>query len=1052
MVKRKIDDRDDGQGDRPSRIKRVHGRKGWWVYGFVLLLLLISMAHAQLKNTIMGTIQESLNTLSSAQRKQNQIQQKQQQQKDLNMGNQQRPDDLGLGCSMLPTTPPHRIPLCQPRPPSPEAPLKALILENLHRSQIFQSNAQLYKNQLQSGASLHTPQGIKCLEERNENLNASFTQIEQDLENLLRVSKEQDQALFGQIGGEVNKMKDLNSLLEGRGSGGAGQMDKKAINYTSLFQNSACRQVITNGQVRKTGQGSGLRGIRDTVLNATQDKAKEIQSLDFQGLVQERLNTINSRFARSGLEGIQNYNQATSGRDAFGSLKNAYNDFYKDFNQKMKSVQRDLKRYLPGLGAGKVPSLDKNFARHLNQIQKLGRSDHGGSWKDRFMNSCMSGKIPGGAVQGGFDLLINRLRRRGFSGKDEQLKYYKSFFRSLRDSQNSMTSKRAALVKFHQEQMSRSRYGVTILAPEGGELDVLEYFDQDMINCNRQFSTLRVFQDGPTGTALTYKEARTRALKSIAKGKQDFINFPQEMEKAVKGKALRCEGITYNPTPTKNGGCSTQGEGALNRQSATFCQAHAQTCAQAVNSCFGKLDREIKMREGERKQMANRINHMMNTYRQTLNARLKSTLNQVKQFHIQLKKTYPFLSPLELKESELFIPILTPQWNEALKEAIVDGGNPVDIQKSFEKLLKTNIQQSLNRQRNSIKSKIAKEIQDKKKAYREAQKNWESLVQQCHQVVDGYKKQMQEQEKKYQEDIVARNVICSITEQLDTTSCSVESLTQLDEAFTQLSQTLARTPDRLYGISEFKADCAGLNSSLTQREERESQEIKPAAISQMCDIGEEIEGKVKKAAEEKEEYQVPKFRGIPEDHYSRFGLDPDQLSRLTGVTPKDIRDYVKNSKGKQETLNKLRRVSNPSVNQQISSLSALSNKKFIEECNQVRQGFSRRLYNSLRENRSTRRSVTRADYSDSQIETYVELEDEALEGAVRNSSTYAIETLIRTQRSYQNRPMAFGLGEQTIPLCRGLKDRRNPDPPREEDHFVNDIINTVISNGASEEQ
>ena len=846
MVKRKIDDGDDAQGDRASRIKRVHGRKGWWVYGFVLLLLLISMAHAQLKNTIMGTIQESLNALSSAQRKQNQIQ----QQQALNMGHQQRPDDLGLGCSMLPTTPPHQVPRCRPRPPSPEAPLRALILENLHRSQIFQSNAQLYKNQLQSGASLHTPQGIKCLEERNENLNASFTQIEQDLENLLRVSKEQDQALFGQIGGEVNKMKDLNSLLEGRGSGGAGQMDKKAINYTSLFQNSACRQVITNGQVRKTGQGSGLRGIRDTVLNATQDKAKEIQSLDFEGLVQERLNTINSRFARSGLEGIQNYNQATSGRDAFGSLKNAYNDFYRDFNQKMKSVQRDLERYLPGLGAGKVPSLDKNFARHLNQIQKLGRSDHGGSWKDRFMNGCMSGKIPGAAVQGGFDLLINRLRRRGFSGKDEQLKYYKSFFRSLRDSQNSMTSKRAALVKFHQEQMSRSRYGVTILAPEGGELDVLEYFDQDMINCNRQFSTLRVFQDGPTGTALTYKEAKTRALKSIAKGKQDFINFPQEMEKAVKAKALRCEGITYNPTPTRNGGCSTQGEGALNRQSATFCQAHAQTCARAVNSCFGKLDREIKMREGERKQMANRINHMMNTYRQTLNTRLKSTLNQVKQFHIQLKKTYPFLSPLELKESELFIPILTPQWNEALKEAIVDGGNPVDIQKRFEKLLKTNIQKSLNRQRNSIKSKIAKEIQDKKKAYGEAQKNWESLVQQCHQVVDGYKKQMQEQGKKYQEDIVARNVICSITEQLDTTSCGVESLTQLDEAFTQLSQTLARTPDRLYGISEFKAKCAGLNSSLTQIKEREPQEIKPAAISQICDIGEEIEAEVKRAAAE----------------------------------------------------------------------------------------------------------------------------------------------------------------------------------------------------------
>ena len=1033
-----------------DKVKWVYGRKWWWGCSFSLLFFLISVAYAQFTNTIMGTIQQSFNTFGSSQRRQDQIY----QQQAMSVGHHQSPDDLGLQCLMLPVVLPDRIPLCQPRPPSPQTPSRALMLEALHWSQLFQNNAQLYKNQLLKSASpLQSPQGIKCLEERNESLNASFAEMEQNLQSLLNGSKVSDQALFNEIKGQVNKIKDLNVLLEGGEAPGPGQMDKRAVNYTSLFQDSACRQVVGSEQVRKTGQQSGLRGIRDTVLSGIQEQAKEIRSIDFEGFVQERMNTINSKFARFGLEGIQNYDQATSGRDGFASLKDTYNDFYGDFNQKMKNVQRDLERYLPSLGAGKVPSLDKNFVRDLNQIRRLGSSDHEGSWKDRFMNICMSGQIPGASVRGGFDFLIDRLRRRGFSDEDEQLRYYKSFLSSLRDSQNSMAYKRAVLVKFHKEQSSRSQYGVTVLAPEGGELDVLEYFDQDMVNCDHQFSSLRVFQDAQTGTGLTYKEASTRALAVIAQGKEGFIRFPQEMENAVKAKVLRCEGITYNPTPTTNGGCSIQGDGALNRQSVTFCQVHAQNCAQAVNSCFSKLEREVTMREGERKRTANRVNDMINLYRGTLNIRLKSLVNQVKNFHTQLKTTYPFLAPLNLEEANLFIPVLTPEWNEQLREAIIDGGNPAEVQKRFQELVEVNIQKALNRQRSEIKSKIAKEIEEKKKGYRESQKSWESLVQQCRQTAEGYGKQMEEQEKKYQEDIVARNVVCSVTGQFNATSCSEESLTQLDEAFTQLSQTLAQTPGQLYGISEFKARCAGLNSLLDQQEERESEGLKPAMVSEICNIGEDIQRGVEEAAKKPEEeaYKVEEFKGIDRSHYSRFGLDIGRLSRLTGVSRGDIEAYLENPQEERQTFAKLTQVANPFIHQQLSPLLALSSGEFIKQCNKIRRDFSRRLYNSLKENRSTQR-LSLDENSVSRVERYVELEDEALQGSVENNAIYAIEDLIKSQRAYQNRVRSFGFGEQTIPLCGGLRGRRNLDSFREEDRGELDVINSVIGEEESEKE
>ena len=790
-----------------------------WIQMLGLQLLFVPAARADLAGTVMGAFQQGLGLFQSSQ----QQKVKQQQAMAMSMGSQQRPDDLGLGCSMLPPMGSlNQIPPCQLHPPSSAKPLPHLRSEALGKLNLFKSNAQLYKSQLQAGGDMRSSQGLKCLAEKSENLNAHFLQAERDLESLLAGFKNQDQDFLNRVKAEMNRIKDINALLEGRGASGSGQMDKKAIDYNSLFQDPACKQAISDHQVRKTGENSGLRGIRDQALGGMQDAAQEIQSINFKQLVQRRIKDIKADFKRSGLEGVRSYvATSSSGADSFGSLNQAYNKFYKDFNQEMQNVKSDLGKYRRQLGiSGEVPAFDKNFVRELK------------NWENKFMNNCMSGKIPGGIAPGGINYMIGRLQRRGFNNQDQLLKSYQTFLRSLQYSQVSMDQKRASLIKFHQEKSGRSRYPVTALSREGGEIDLLEYFDRDMGNCHNHFNTLRANHGRGTGTS--YKQV-------AAKAKQLYNRFTRDMERAVKARALRCEGITYNPRPTASGGCSNQRGGVLNRESKSFCKVHAQNCAGAVNSCFSKLNGEIKKREFERKQVADQVSRMMNGHRGILNGRLRAVVNKAKQFHVFLKKKYPFLRPLSLKENDLFIPVLTPEWNEQLKEAIVDGGNPARIQKSFERLISSNIKPALRKQRKELKEKIAAAIQEKKSAYRDAQKGWEKLAQQCDQVAKGYHKQMGEQNQKHQKDIAARNVICSITSQANATTCAEESLHKLDEAFTQLNQTMAPDPSLFSSVSDFKRECTGVQFIQEQAEENASQEIKDADIASVCGIGEELE-------------------------------------------------------------------------------------------------------------------------------------------------------------------------------------------------------------------
>ena len=244
--------------------------KLFWIGNLVLQLVLSPSVQGQrLGNDILGGTQSTIQLLESTQQMRRQIQYG--QMYDMSSPKYRAPDDLELGCAMPPLDIPPQIPSCQ------QAPEMAGFL-----SMIFARNAQHYLDQEQPGQSMHTPIGIKCLEEKAQILNSRFADFEQILAADLDRIKNQAGPWFSQIQDDINSIKDINALLHG---GNSGRVEKEAIDFVAFFQNADCRKTIAGGDANREGQKGGLRGIRDQFLNTKQTRAREVQGINFEKAV-----------------------------------------------------------------------------------------------------------------------------------------------------------------------------------------------------------------------------------------------------------------------------------------------------------------------------------------------------------------------------------------------------------------------------------------------------------------------------------------------------------------------------------------------------------------------------------------------------------------------------------------------------------------------------------------------------------------------------------------------------------------------------------------------
>ena len=269
----------------------------------------------------------------------------------------------------------------------------------------------------------------------------------------------------------------------------------------------------------------------------------------------------------------------------------------------------------------------------------------------------------------------------------------------------SAAKKRASLYRFH-AQYAKDSYPVTL---RGTSMTITKFFDSNYKGCQEHFRTQKVASDPKTGEPVSYAQLQNRALQSIAKAESAYRNFNQKMAHAIRRKFLECKDIDYTADPEAKR-CSANG--LLNPQNPSFCAGRARTCANDVSACFFNLKGEIKNQEARKDFHTSQLNQKLASYRKGIKTQLKTITKQVKQFNASLRQRFPFLPPLALEEGNLFVKSGVAQYTEELRAAIIEGGNPEEVQEKFEQLIRENIITALAKQRTALQSKIDASIDE----------------------------------------------------------------------------------------------------------------------------------------------------------------------------------------------------------------------------------------------------------------------------------------------------------------------------------------------------
>ena len=933
-----------------------------WINGIVLSAVLVPAARSAPGDAIATGLNTLARELSNHQGQQAQLAQGQ----SLNMGKFYRPDEMNLGCSMLADQLPTNIPNCHFSPPGQGQSLASMHQTTLFYHGLFQGNAQLYGAELSQGGSINTPVGLKCLREKKGEFAARFASSIERLETLLATYHKVSEDFAQSAKVEVDKIKGINVLLEGAQAGDSGQLDNKSINYADFFPGKGCRQALAASEVHRVGPTSGLRGIRDSILSARNDRALEVQGIDFNGIVQREIRAIGGNFDRSGFEGVTDYASARSGAGGqkFPGIEGIYQQFYRTEQAEVGRALNDLQVYLGGLGVSGVPALDNGpeLERSLHRLQALGSSKSGRNWKDQAVNRCLATKI---------DTLLGRLQRRGFRGQSELLQSYRDFLTTLSNSQASVANKGAALEQFHQEKQGRSGYEVSVIADRGGEIGILNSFSQQVEQCEIEFSRSRTVQ-GPRGEAMTPAQAMSRSLSAIEKIQNKINKFKPAMAEAIEGRVLRCEGITYNAQSSVGDGCSGD-SGVLNRASPSFCAVHSLQCANAVSACLHQLDNRIKSLTDRRQFYANRVNDMMQEHRGFLNTHLQAMINEAKQINASLAQTYPGVGPLQLEQGRLVISSLAPGSAGSLGVGLIDEGNPRQIAQAFAGFV-DQIKQALNQQKAKFEAKIDQVIGDKEAAYGEVGQRWGELARQCQETASEYAQTMQQQNSEMQEreqelwDNLSH--ICQDTRLSDATVCEQDNLSNLDDELNKMRITLRPQDARELSdaISKFKQRCLGIAYDQEVEEEWEQPEIELNRVAGFCQIN-ELEGKLGTAVciatggsacggtgDTCASVGTVDWSCLASDSfqlasdYASYGLEAERLVQVVGagLTADKILSLINDPSSHRDVRRELRRAGadNFFVRSQLKLISALAKKDQVtNECNTIRTSFINSLKN-----------------------------------------------------------------------------------------------------------
>ena len=444
-----------------------------------------------------------------------------------------------------------------------------------------------YYDQMSNEASnAAAPTGLRCLQDKEKAVDSQITEMMNSLQRL-QDRLNQDKQIFRDNNKKL--LEEMNTANDELFGGAKNNLKIKTADFAKYFSQS-CQSVIGKESLN-AGKSNGLNGILQGL--SSNNKAAADFSLNKPAIeddVRREADKITQALSQSGNiddfirnPAILNEINARSPVIAAAAGKQLA-----EFNTARERIAKELKAVNYD-----IPAMDKNFSVDMEDFMS-GANDF---FKKKYVNDCVTGNSSGVAIP--IEDVLKNIEQRSTNSEGTARNDYRIALKNILSS-DAMISDKMEQIKALDENYP----GMSITYKDFAQNRVTDspynLFMKTIERCEERFAQDDQFSSkGSAG--VSYQKKVERAKASLLELKNIHDGLASKINGAIIEKVLNCEGEAY-----KSG--SSCSEDALKPSSANFCMAHANQCANDIQSCYSEANNQVQLRKNKMENLAKTYN------------------------------------------------------------------------------------------------------------------------------------------------------------------------------------------------------------------------------------------------------------------------------------------------------------------------------------------------------------------------------------------------------------------------------------------------------------
>lgn len=286
----------------------------------------------------------------------------------------------------------------------------------------------------------------------------------------------------------------------------------------------------------------------------------------------------------------------------------------------------------------------------------------------------------------------------------------------------------------YQDNQSRLREGST----------AYDYFSGIVNNCEQEFLQDDTFAPTSGGVGARSQATKVkRAIASIRSLKNEVDEFAENIGNEIMEELNHCAN-----RPLKAGEC---GPNLISPEGDNFCVAHAATCSDKINSCFAKVDQEVKVRQDDLNVKATSFNDRVENFvanQEQILQQIRGVLGAQSEFLSQFFEEEKGRNDFDPESIFIGMPEFADYGDTGLR---LRGGGSLDFMKELDEKLAVQ-ERLIQQQKGKLDTKLKTHIANVKGQFEDNQGKWEDLKGRCANLENQFRSEFEAQQQKGEAD------------------------------------------------------------------------------------------------------------------------------------------------------------------------------------------------------------------------------------------------------------------------------------------------------------